>query len=333
MNILLTGSTGFLGKQVLSRLVKNPDIQKIYVVIRKAHSHPSPKVKILKFDLSRTFNLPIEVGKLDAVIHLAASYDLRASYADNYLHNVCATMNLLSALEGQDDNLTFHYSSTYAVLNGSSDLDSCEEPIDFNPSRIIPYAYTKALNERIIEKSRFRTFIYRLGVLVAETETGKIEKLDGPYMIMNFLYRLKKILKYFPSVPLPINPLAFLPLVPVNVAAEVFVASLFLSVKGSRIFGVFDPESILIQDFTQLMWDNFSFPGKPNYRNFLTFKQAARFDRFLPVPASFLEFGQNSPSLKNPNFLQTFKHSSVPRFHTYAPKFFQGFHEYQERNG
>jgi nucleoside-diphosphate-sugar epimerase len=248
MKILLTGASGFLGKWVLKLLLERPEVTEVQVISRSKHSHPDPRVRVIRKDLSDPALLNHVSTRMDATLHLAGLYQFGTSFPENYRANVLGTQNLLDAIRRFAPSRILHASS-YAVGIGQPELKNARLPE--LPSKDRAYAYTKALAERLMEQAHEqlgqKVEIFRLGILVGDSRLGTPEKLDGPY---GFYKNLIKISRFAPEkMPLwiPADPEAILPLVAVDEAARVMVNALF-SNPESRDYpiyhAVYRPDSV-----------------------------------------------------------------------------------------
>lgn len=230
MNILITGATGFLGGYLIRELASQ--YENIYVVSRKGQLSKFsefPNVKFIKGDVTRMEVLAIEgevrsnlLDSIDVVLHAAALYDLSASYADCFLQNVVGTQNVLHLLKNLKNLKSFYYISTIAV--GDPDVFFLEE--NQLPKRDKfgdAYSATKYLAEQIVRDNvneRFVTRIIRPGIIIGDSVTLEMEKIDGPYYFLEAFKKYSHLLKLTPIVPLSFNPRSKLPIIPVDHCAH-----------------------------------------------------------------------------------------------------------------
>jgi nucleoside-diphosphate-sugar epimerase len=328
MKILLTGGTGFLGKQVLSKLVARDEVSKIVAVTRGKTSHPSPKVRVLQADLtSPTFLYELDSG-VDAVIHLAGLYDFSKPYAANYESNVLGTHHLLEALKKFPPTRIL-FASTYAVGIGSDELR--EERLPELPPREHAYSHTKALAEALLEASPHSCDIYRLGILIGDSKDGAIEKADGPYSFYRLLRKASGALAAGRRVPfpLPANPDAPLPLVAVDEAAEVFVQGVLSEPTESRIrhWGAFRSDTVRFDDWIQACTEHLASSGCrliPTYTKRQESSVLAIAERITRVPAETVRFASWKSVLHNRKFLARHGESALSRWSALREPFLRG---------
>jgi thioester reductase-like protein len=235
MKLIVTGCTGFVGSYALPMLAKKFD--KIYAVVRPKSMETALRrwqdLKNVEFvsgdlTLSGIFhdlkNPSEEFKDVTDIFHMGALYDLEAQASDSYIANVVGTQNMLD-LAGQLPALKrFHHVSTIAI---SGDFQGRLKETMFNVGQKFtnPYALTKYRAEGLVGSWKcepVKRIVYRLGVVVGDSQSGHISKIDGPYYLWNSLRRnhsLWKNLTRLGRLPMPFDPEALLPLIPVDVAA------------------------------------------------------------------------------------------------------------------
>ncbi len=231
----MTGGTGFLGKELVERLA--PHCDKLYLLCRRPSRRLEteyskfPSVVLVKGDISspdivEDASLSKEIREnIDTIFHGAAYYDIEGPYSSCFMYNVVGTQNILYLANQCEKLKHIHYVSTIAVAGNYSGIfneDQLAEGQKFNNH----YAKTKYDAEFMIRNYEFRGSIqiYRLGILIGDSKSGKMSKVDGPYYFFKLLSRIHKekakinLLKY---LPLPYDESSTMPLMPVDIAAEV----------------------------------------------------------------------------------------------------------------
>lgn len=242
-HILLTGATGFLGASLLPLLQEDERVSSIHLLIRphsvtkaKAELKKFNKVKIIKGDITKADVFFEEsdrtiLKEINVMIHLAAFYDLTASYAECFLQNVVGTQNILQLCRQCPLLLQFHYASTIAVA-GNHAGEFGEDQLDVGQTFSDAYSKTKFQAEKLVHEELKNIYfprscqvkIYRLGILVGEHDTGRFVHVNGPYYFLRYLAGLEKlrpVLTSLPLIPLPFNESSEFPLIPVDCAAQI----------------------------------------------------------------------------------------------------------------
>jgi thioester reductase-like protein len=236
-HLFVTGATGFLGRTALPILARRFD--RVTALTRSSSAGEgasiSPNVRFVRGDLLKPGILEsitdLERDQpITAILHMAAYYDLQGDASSAYLSNVVGTQNLLDFASSLVELQWLHAISTIAV---AGDFRGRFTERTFNVGQAFPnpYAATKFRAEDLVVHSRLPVprRIYRLGILVGDSRTGAIPKVDGPYYFLRLLEKgraYRKLLSRTGLVPLPLpyRPEAKLYLLPVDVAADLLSA-------------------------------------------------------------------------------------------------------------
>jgi UDP-glucose 4-epimerase len=217
---LITGGTGFLGKKVLAGLQGRVDFD---IISRK--SGPGR----IQGDLSKwqgSLNLDeLKKKKYDVFIHLAGLYDLDSPASDVYMNNVVATNSALQIANLLEIPIFVNASSIAASSNQKTENVSAFET-NFKFPFPDFYSESKAQAEQLVKNwlSPLRLRInLRLGILVGDSVNGQVDRIDGPYCLVE---SFKKVQPYLAKwklplpIPIPGNEQINLPFVPVDQAAQ-----------------------------------------------------------------------------------------------------------------
>ncbi|MFW9876716.1 MAG: NAD-dependent epimerase/dehydratase family protein [Candidatus Thorarchaeota archaeon] len=146
MNILVTGATGFIGKNLVGSLVKKN--HKVICLIRKTSKKADidylKKIKVQLFygDITKKENLSDSFNNIDVIYHLAGILgDFNTSKEDYYKTHVQGTKNLLKFCKNQK----FIYCSSAGVLGPVINGDELRK---VNPTNV--YEKTKAEAEKLV---------------------------------------------------------------------------------------------------------------------------------------------------------------------------------------
>jgi NAD(P)-dependent dehydrogenase (short-subunit alcohol dehydrogenase family) len=231
MSYFVTGATGFIGRFLVQELVDNRQGE-VFVLCREGslgrlesliEEWDTDRVTPVVGDLSEP-DLGVDptwirehAGGIEHFFHLAAIYDMTASDELNESMNVGGTRNALS-LAGKLDAAHFHHVSSVAV---AGDYHGVFDETMFDEGQRLPSPYhrTKFESERIVrEECPVPWRVYRPAVVVGHSETGEMDKIDGPYYFFPVFKRLRDTMPGW--VPLPGVDLGDTNVVPVDYVAR-----------------------------------------------------------------------------------------------------------------
>ncbi|HET6651593.1 MAG TPA: SDR family oxidoreductase [Nocardioides sp.] len=205
MAYFVTGATGFIGRHLVAELLDHREGE-IFVLVRKgsrarmdalmrrwdAGSRVTPVEGDLgkpRLGLSRAW-IREHHGAIDHFFHLAAVYDMTASDELNEKLNVGGTRAALELATALDAGVFHQVSSVAASGDYHGTYD--ETMFDVGQSLPSPYHRTKFESERIVrEESTVPWRVYRPAVVVGHSETGAMDKIDGPYYFFPLFKRLR----------------------------------------------------------------------------------------------------------------------------------------------
>jgi NAD(P)-dependent dehydrogenase (short-subunit alcohol dehydrogenase family) len=233
MSYFVTGATGFIGRHLVEELLANREGD-IHVLVRAGSTDRldkliaerwsgSDRIKPVVGDLTEP-KLGVDEtwigehsGDIDHFFHLAAVYDMTADDEANERMNVQGTRNAVDLANAVEAGILHHTSSVAAagLYKGHFREDM------FDEGQKLPSAYhrTKFESEKIArERSTVPWRVYRPAVVVGHSETGEMDKVDGPYY---FFKAIQKLRHWLPEwVPLVGPELGYTNIVPVDFVAK-----------------------------------------------------------------------------------------------------------------
>lgn len=261
MGYFVTGASGFIGKRLVRKLLSRRG-SVVYFLVRDTSPEKlaplyefwktTPKRAIpVKGDIGqpglglRAADRKLLVGSIRHFIHLAAIYDLKADAESQRQVNVEGTRNV-AGLANELQAGCFHHVSSIAaagMYEGMFREDMFEEAEGLEH----PYFSTKHDSERIVRtelKVPFR--IYRPGMVVGDSRTGEMDKIDGPYYFFKLIQRVRKVLP--PWVPMVGIEGGRINVVPVDYVVDAMDHIAHMAGQDGKCFHLVDPEPMRVGD-------------------------------------------------------------------------------------
>ncbi len=268
MIYLVTGASGFIGKRLVRRLLARPEAQ-VYFLMRDVSPErvaalrsywgaderraipihgdlTKPKLGISAKDRARL------KGKVDNVFHLAAIYNLQADPELEMTSNVEGTRNAVELAEAIGAARFHHISSIAAagLYEGIFREDMFEEAHGLAH----PYFASKHRSEKIVRQDcKIPWRIYRPGIVVGDSHTGEMDKIDGPYYFFKLIQKTRRLLP--PWMPIVSIEGGRINLVPVDFVTAALDHLAHLPEGDGACYHLTDPEARRVGDILRIFFD------------------------------------------------------------------------------
>jgi NAD(P)-dependent dehydrogenase (short-subunit alcohol dehydrogenase family) len=260
MSYFVTGGTGFIGRFLIDRLLEREGT--IFVLVRRGSlkkfdalrarwGSRASRVVAVVGDLARPKLgvAPADLAKLKGQVthlfHLAAVYDLSADAESQEKANIDGTRNAVRFAEAVKAGCFHHVSSIAAagLYDGVFREDMFEEAEELDH----PYFRTKHDSEAIVRtecKTPWR--VYRPAMVVGDSRTGEMDKIDGPYYFFKLIQKLRKMLPpWMPTIGIEGGRIN---VVPVDFVVDAMNHIAHLKERDGQCFHLTDPNPHRVGD-------------------------------------------------------------------------------------
>ena len=212
INYFITGASGFIGKRLTAKILARTDTTVYFLSRATGPKGDKQRAALLEFwgvdekravavmgDMTQA-DLGVSAadkkklsGKIRHFFHLAAIYDLKATAEEQQTGNIDGTRNAVQFANAIKAGCFQHVSSIAAA--GLYEGVWREDMFDEAENLDHPYFSTKHDSEGIVRKECAGAWrVYRPGLVVGDSKTGEMDKIDGPYYFFKLIQKLRKLL-------------------------------------------------------------------------------------------------------------------------------------------
>ena len=256
MRYIVTGGTGFIGRRVVSRILRSHDDAEIWILVRRGSlsrfeqlaTDWGPRAKPLvgeltSTDLGLTDDDLAELGRIDHLVHCAAIYDMTVDADSQRAANVEGTRAVIEL--ARRTGATLHHVSSIAVA-GNFRGEFTEDDFDVSQELPTPYHQTKFEAEQLVRDAHgVRHRIYRPGAVVGDSRTGEMDKIDGPYYFFGVLTRLSALPRF---TPMMVPDTGRTNIVPVDYVVDAMVHLMHADDRDGQTFHLTSPKPVGLKD-------------------------------------------------------------------------------------
>ena len=261
MQYFVTGATGFIGKRLVKKLLERKG-SVVYFLLRRESAgkvaelrsywgvSAARAVPVFGDLTARKLGVATEdvkklKGQIDHFHHLAAVYDLSADTESQVAVNIEGTRNTVEFAKAIDAGHFHHVSSIAAagLYEGVFREDMFEEAEGLDH----PYFLTKHESEKIVRQDcKMPWTVYRPAMVVGDSQTGEMDKIDGPYYFFKLIQRMRQLLPpWMPAVGLEGGRVN---IVPVDFVVNAINVISHQPSIGKRCFHLVDPVGYRVGD-------------------------------------------------------------------------------------
>ncbi|MBL1075295.1 SDR family oxidoreductase [Nocardia sp. 2] len=264
MAYLVTGATGFIGRFLIPELLEHD--HDIHVLVRPGEDsvlrynrcvrawNAGDRIRPVRGDLAAP-GLGVDAGwiaahrgSIDHVFHLAAGYD-SGEPGDG-------TRRVTDLAAGLEAGLLHHVSSVQVA--GAWNGLYTENMVDVGQVLTTPYQRSLLAAEQAVrEQAKVPWRIYRPSIVIGDSRTGEIDRIDGPY----YFFRLLRMAAQLPRIlPIVAPKLGETNMVPVDFVARALAHIAHQPGADATTYHLVDPRRQSVADVFNLFADEAGAP-------------------------------------------------------------------------
>jgi NAD(P)-dependent dehydrogenase (short-subunit alcohol dehydrogenase family) len=261
MDYFVTGATGFIGKRLVKKLLERRGAT-VHFLVRPQSEGKVPEL-LEHWGVNKSRAVPVVgdltgkklgvaasvlkslEGKIDHIVHLAAVYDLSADEESQIKVNIEGTRSVVEFAKAVKAKHLHHVSSIAAagLYEGVFREDMFEEADNLEH----PYFMTKHESEKIVRtECKVPWTVYRPALVVGDSTTGEMDKIDGPYYFFKLIQRMRQLLPpWMPAIGLEGGRIN---IVPVDFVVAAIEHLMHQKRSGGECFHLVDPQGYRVGD-------------------------------------------------------------------------------------
>lgn len=261
MNYFVTGASGFIGKRLVRALLQRRGAVVYFLMRDPSAERVQPLLEYWGVDAKRAVAVQGDLtlpglgikpadrrkyeGKIRHFFHLAAIYDLKADAQSQLQVNVEGTRQVVAFANAIKAGTLHHVSSIAAA--GLYEGIFREDMFDEAEGLDHPYFETKHASEKVVRKdSKVPFLVYRPGLVIGDSRTGEMDKIDGPYYFFKLIQRVRQMLPpWVPTIGLEGGRIN---IVPVDFVVNALDHIAHLRTHESDCYHLVDPEPMRVGD-------------------------------------------------------------------------------------
>ncbi len=278
--VFITGAGGFIGSRLAEQIWRQ---QRQLVLLARPGSRSRLEKKLARFGVDPTERLEIVEGDIERphlgldskvldrlagevtdVFHVAAVYRLDIDEEQAQRTNVEGTRNVIEFCRELPRLLRLNHVSTLAV---AGDFQGHYKEFDFDVGQGFDHAYglSKFRSEALVRQASksLPVTVYRPGIVVGDSRTGSIDKIDGPYYAIALLLKLRSLpgARRMPMI-VPREEGIYFHIVPVDYVVRAMVELSGLDQAAGKTFHLMDPEPPTFSQFYNQVLGLMGFEGR-----------------------------------------------------------------------
>jgi len=261
MMYFVTGASGFIGKRLVRKLLARRGTVVHFLIRDASPERVQPLLDYWGVDANRAVavqgdltlpGLGIDAAdrkKLDGVVrhffHLAALYDLKADADSQMRVNVDGTGHVVGFANAIKAGAFHHVSSIAAA--GLYEGIFREDMFDEAEGLDHPYFATKHESEKVVRaECKVPFLVFRPGLVIGDSKTGEMDKIDGPYYFFKLIQRMRQLLPpWMPTIGIEGGRIN---IVPVDFVVDAMDHIAHARHHDSDCYHLVDPEPMRVGD-------------------------------------------------------------------------------------